>query len=126
MQREIKFRAWDKENNEMLIQGIYKNRFDIHFYLDNSIGISNLDYENFLDFELMQYTGLKDKNGVEIYEGDIVSDKRVVVYDTLFVRFGIANYDLNARPNWVVSMRITPDSEIEVIGNIYQHKELLK
>jgi len=68
--REIKFRVWDKDNQKMW------DRIDLNFcmkygqiYIDNDyikeLGISK-------NVELMQYTGLKDKNGKEIYEGDII------------------------------------------------------
>lgn len=63
MSREIKFRAWDKENKQIEL---------VDFLGENTLHICNAEWENREDFEIMQYTGLKDKNDKEIYEDDIV------------------------------------------------------
>lgn len=66
--RDIRFRFWHEDNKVMVYSK--DNHYSFHdvggLYLDELIGI---------DSELMQYTGLKDKNGVEIYEGDILASE---------------------------------------------------
>lgn len=136
--RDIKFRMWSKEYktmyiNEMLIsasQGMIKaanyamEHFDYEMNKVLPLGLYLPLTDE--DAEFMQYTGLKDKNNKEIYEGDILK--------------GI-NYDIN-RPkefigtveyNWnrfIVNAKGFPlydiNTTLEVIGNIYENPELLK
>lgn len=72
MIREIKFRAFDKEKGMFDVKGwdndyVFKEIYDSPDYLENIFPISEV--------EIMQFTGLKDKNGVEIYEGDYLLDE---------------------------------------------------
>jgi len=120
MTREIKFRAWDKnrklmvsdENLSRLNQVWETEKFKTPIGEGVNLGIS---------LELMQYTGLKDKNGKEIYEGDILEDK----YDNVgAVEFSHARFSWPHGVDWG-EIEVEWD-EIEVIGNIYENPELLK
>ncbi|AKG05540.1 hypothetical protein AAV35_012795 [Salimicrobium jeotgali] len=138
--REIKFRAWDDVEGEMLYCG---EDTDIVFTLeDRGQGLSCTDIRHGdpqLDIHLphmehlkyMQFTGLYDKNGWNIYEGDILSTDLSRPY--LIVEFrngafmyqchdnGKDYYDLMVPP----SFEGTTDEYAEVIGNIYEHSELI-
>lgn len=115
--REIKFRYWNKEDNEM----INGDALAFEEYLPIA---DHLNQEG-----IMQYTGMKDVNNVEIYEGDIVTYKM----RNLSQAFGDAD-----APAYIEYKRLiefynygftVPQGfvkEIEVIGNIHENPELIK
>lgn len=145
--REIKFRAWDNSFEQMVPWGELKfdkdsGDDDVCFYEQedgcDSVHVGGADYE------LMQYTGLKDKNGREIYEGDIL--KRTVhlyllgvgkledvdEYMAVEYRNEYAGYFISERPLYHF-VGATVDistccgcTDVEVVGNIYENPELLE
>ena len=134
--REIKFRA--KVENE---DGIIDLKIVSRLTMFSGGGLyyaycENDDYEYRLDpSDLMQFTGLKDRNGKEIYEGDIIKyhyfyfadgseiEKEHVCsvkYDDSF-----ANFDAMDKEGFAHFLGNASDDGIEVIGNIYENPELL-
>jgi uncharacterized phage protein (TIGR01671 family) len=129
MFREFRFRAWDKKNKKMIYN---PSKYGEVEQVDLNHTINSIQK----DHELMQYTGLKDRTGKDIYEGDILSlnyfegevVKMWIEYlDTLPYCCTIIKY---SEGDWVPLGRIMKrDREqftCEVIGNIYEHPELIK
>lgn len=120
-----KYRAWIKAENCFAdyIESIrfYINEIDLCWG-----GVCESDCFNFDDVVLMQSTGLKDKNGQEIFEGDIVQ-----FFDSLYtVFYNIKEGSYQLEPHderWVVDYMSNFSSEesFEVVGNIYENKEYL-
>lgn len=132
--REIKFRCWHKERNKIL------DVFDVNFRTPATVQVLTDEYNLFDELlscvELMQFTGLKDCNGIDIYEGDIISIFDFCDCDLMMVgvvKFGVNNYpafDIYDKKGSTYSDEyntFTNDNDLylKVIGNIHQHPHLL-
>lgn len=135
MSREIKFRLWSKIGKKF----IETDNPDLDFVINNNGYLYSI--ENFygeiyilpqMDIEVLQFTGLQDRNGKEIYEGDILKynflyDGRLkhtspVTYLETQASFGLKDIYGNEIPLY----RITANNYFEVVGNIYENPELLE
>ena len=121
--RDIKFRAFLKSNQLM---------YDVLTLdiIDNKVLINNEEkqlrgYVKYQDVEIMQYTGLKDKNGKEIYEGDIlqgIGNVRKVVFNEENCSFMLKEIKLRKE---LFLLTKEKSKNLEVIGNIYENEELI-
>lgn len=115
-----KFRAWDREGEVMC-------EVDVIGFSEGAVTISNENVKYYHlginEIELMQYTGLKDKNGAEIYEGDIVAyidkhgQKRIGKINYANAKYYIGNFETLGYAG--------ERYELEVIGNIWEDGDLL-
>jgi uncharacterized phage protein (TIGR01671 family) len=120
--RELKFRAWQKRLKEIYSVTGYHVNEDI-YYCESKKGTCHTF--GLIDLEVMQYTGLKDKSGAEIYEGDIVehrSDLSSASEVKYFEGAFIAGSPLTS--NALINFNCA--NNVLVIGNIYENKELIK
>ena len=113
--REIKFRTWDKLNKEMI-------NFESINFQERRVYKDTVSYRKFNDIELMQYTGLKDMKGKEIYEGDILfetfrEEYFKVVFENGSFRAEVDEYSLDLEDYAHIC---------EVVGNIYENPELME
>ena len=132
MSREIKFRVLI--DNRIYYQDKYDKYGDNLTSIDvckNTITITEFyDYKDVYRFEdeevkLMQYTRVKDKNGKEIYEGDIVVLNNIENDNMCIVRYEHSSYRLEG---WSLREDLSnvEDRFLEVVGNIYENKNLLE
>ena len=121
--RTLKFRAWDN------VEQCWVKAFSIP-----NIGWQKFDDEPMTDIEIEQFTGLKDKNGKEIYEGDIVNlieqngAKDIVSFegqDCFVVNFDRGCFVLSEIKELLMSIGSYLLCDIEVVGNIHENPELI-
>lgn len=118
--REIKFRAWDEQNKVM------EYKVNVNDGKPVKYGYQWFNHGNTIhDSELMQYTGLKDKNGKEIYEGDLIKVDDEHLYIICF-RVQDSGYIGSNEYGYDEQDLCYLACNYEVIGNIYENPELLK
>jgi uncharacterized phage protein (TIGR01671 family) len=136
--KDIKFRIWHKETKQMIV--LDKIWLDSEYSslafrskLEEWDGIDRLPHgfnnedNPYKEYELMQYTGLKDKNGKEIYEGDIVKWKEykneyplVLTEENKIIKTKVVEFNIGE-----IWQGYQLDKNMEVIGNIYENPNLL-
>lgn len=134
MNRVIKVRVWDKVNKKMLDNGKSVSVADL--LTEYGLNYTHIGPE---DIELLEYTGLKDKNGVEIFESDVLSSPH-------FVDAAGRKHTLNHLVEWSdklhgwfllscqsknpedgsIQLFVAQNSEMSVIGNLHQNPDLIK
>lgn len=130
MIREIKFRAWLILQKKMVV---INNELYIKHFSDNTHYIDSGTIEGDalspkLEFTLMQYIGLIDKNGIEIFEGDIINikDNNTCISNKLVVKYDLNICCYTVLPFLMFKKTTQKNYTFEIIGNIYENPELLK
>ncbi|MCH4164971.1 MAG: YopX family protein [Lentilactobacillus diolivorans] len=143
MSRKIKFRAWDKNKKRML--HVYRISFDgpiegaqVHCYLDDREAEGSKEYSyDGDDLTLEQFTGLKDKNGKDIYEGDILAwhSNFYIKYEHHWVGLVVyrgAGFAAQDSPKsyssseWLECACQKDANLVEVVGNVHEDGQLLE
>lgn len=117
----LRFRAWDKANKEMLKIDVIDFFLEQIRVLENDGSCFSIKFK---DVDIMKSTGFHDKNGVEIFEGDVVSRFQRTVEEVVW----------NSKKGWwaiqtrgEIGLTVLAQfiEAVEIIGNIYENKELL-
>lgn len=149
MSNENNYRAWLKDTKEMVeVEEISYLKKTISYVYDNyATGEQEWFEYSFDDVELLQYTGLKDKNDIEICVGDIINWKEADdVYSIEFGQFGVPNFEDEGYQDYAVGYYLKPQHDLKeiepfnmtiplnkeyasrmtIVGNIYMNPEMLE
>nr|DAV27943.1 MAG TPA: YopX protein [Caudoviricetes sp.] len=123
--REIKFRAWDRFKQRW---SNYKINDDTVYFMDKNTGVWYGSYnKRYKDFNLMQYTGLKDMRGKEIYEGDVLFESFGERYYKVVFENGSFRAEFEGDfEEYSFDLIDVVAQGCEVVGNIYENPELIK
>ena len=119
--REIKFKAYDKLNDRIIGPNISIDFIHNQCYIFDESFKRNPTFIN--DFIPLQYIGLKDKNNIEIYEGDLIKDDRSLIDGIYEIKYN-KNKAAFTMSGW--TMPSFSDKHLEIVGNIYENHELLE
>ena len=125
-----KFRAWDKTTSKLhVVNGIYCDNKKIHYIDDNRVRFVGFD-----NVIIMQSTGLFDKNGQEIFEGDVITNGKDVMCMKRHNTLGFY-VEKKGRVEFIADGAVLEEFEedakeiadsLEIIGNVYENPELLE
>ena len=131
----MKFRAWNKESKCMIVDSPISMASIMRDYIRKAYNINQELIGK--EYIIMQFTGLSDKNGIEIYEGDVISmdiwngGDNIEEESETDVFFGVVEWD-NTRACYIISgdeIQLMDDEDyitLEIFGNIYENPNLLK
>lgn len=123
----FKFRIFIKSNDRLQSGMVYnaEKTYDSLYGVLSERSFGDVLEKEGEDYEIMQSTGFKDKNGKLIYEGDIVKGWiRYVRYDGVEVEINYKNHIIE--DDFYKDAKYYPSYDLEIIGNIYENKDLMK
>ncbi len=125
--KDLEFRAWLKDRMVKVEGFDFEYKYIEYKECDDD---DYVDYANFYEIELMQYTGLKDKNGVKIFEGDIVKVDYLQekIFEIIFVNggFKLKAKDCSTEYDYSITSTMIEENAIEIIGNVWENPKLLE
>lgn len=116
--REIKFRAWCEEKRVMTICRSLTEWLDAFSQFEYDTKSNQIEFMR--KFKFLQYTGLKDKNAEEIYEGDLLEDEEKQLWEVSFDNGGYRVTNVFMPGSRFIG------ADLIIVGNIYEDKDLLE